>query len=140
YSKEFKDLVVKEYLEDRLPIGQLAVKYNIPKVDTVRSWINKYTKGEEMRSYSPKSEVYTMTDKKSTQEEKIKIVQECLDNTLSYYKSAEKYQINYNHVYSWVQKYKKHGPYGLVHARVRGKPSPVQTEEERFRAENAALR
>ena len=42
YSKEFKDLVVKEYLEDRLPIGQLAVKYNIPKVDTVRSWINKY--------------------------------------------------------------------------------------------------
>ncbi|WP_115609891.1 helix-turn-helix domain-containing protein [Aerococcus viridans] len=93
-----------------------------------------------MRSYSPKSEVYTMTDKKSTQEEKIKIVQDCLANSLSYKKTAEKYQVSYNNVYSWVQKYKKHGPDGLVDGRGRGKPNSVQTEEERIRAENAALR
>ena len=140
YSKEFKDLVVKEYLEDRLPIGQLAVKYNIPKVNTIRSWINKYTKGEEIMSYSPKSEVYTMTDKKSTQEEKIKIVQDCLANSFSYKETAEKYQVSYNNVYSWVKKYKKHGPDGLVDGRGRGKPNSVQTEEDRIRAENAALR
>ncbi|HFM5626336.1 MULTISPECIES: helix-turn-helix domain-containing protein [Lactobacillales] len=81
-----------------------------------------------------------MTDKKSTQEEKIKIVQDCLANSLSYKKTAEKYQVSYNNVYSWVQKYKKHGPDGLVDGRGRGKPNSVQTEEERIRAENAALR
>src|SRR5699024_12829988 len=95
YSKEFKDLVVKEYLEDRLPIGQLAVKYNIPKVDTVRSWINKYNKGEEMRSYSPKPEKYTMTEKKSKQEEKIKIEQEYLANSITYKKTTKKYKVAY---------------------------------------------
>src|SRR5690625_7298712 len=100
----------------------------------------KYKKEKKKINYSPKSEVYTMKEKKSTQEEKIKIVQDCLANSLSYKKTAEKYQVSYNNVYSWVQKYKKHGPDGLVDGRGRGKPNSVQTEEERIRAENAADR
>src|SRR5699024_9685407 len=60
YSKEFKKSVVGEHLEEGTPIKQLARKYNIPTHSTVRSWIIKYTKGEEIRSYSPKPEVYTM--------------------------------------------------------------------------------
>src|SRR5699024_605806 len=100
YSRKFKVSVVKEYLEDKLPIGQLAVKYNIPKADTVRSWINKYTEGEEIRSYSPKYQVHTMKGKKSTQEEKFEIVKDCLANGLSYTETAKKYQVSYNNVYS----------------------------------------
>lgn len=81
-----------------------------------------------------------MIGKKTTHEEKIKIVQDCLANNLSYKETAEKYQVSYNNVYSWVKKYKNHGPDGLVDGRGRGKPNSVQTEEDRIRAENAALR
>ena len=130
YTKEFKLSVVKEYLEHNLPIGQLAIKYNIPKADTVRSWIIKYTKGEEIRSHSPKPEVYTMKGKKISLEEKIKIVKDFLANGLSYKEAAEKHQVSYNNVYSWVQKYKEHGPDGLIDGRGRGKPDSIQTEEE----------
>ena len=93
-----------------------------------------------MRSYTPKPEVYTMKSKKKTQEEKIQIVKYYLGNGLSYKETAKKYQVSYNNVYSWVQKYKNHGPDGLVDGRGRGKPDTIQTEEEKIRAENAALR
>ncbi len=140
YSQAFKLSVVEEHLSEGIPIKKLARKYNIPAHETVRRWIIKYTKGEEIRSYFPKPEVYTMNGKKTTQEEKIEIVKDCLANGLAYKETAEKYQVSYNNVYSWVRKYKEHGPDGLVDGRGRGKPNSIQTEEEKIRAENAALR
>lgn len=140
YTTTFKMKVIREHLEERIPIAQLARKYKIPSHHTVRNWINKYTKGENIGSYTPKPEVYTMKGKKTTQEEKIQMVKDYLNNGLSYKEAAEKYQVSYNNIYSWVQKYKKHGPDGLVDGRGRGKPDAIQTEEEKIRAENAALR
>ena len=140
YTKEFKKAVLREHLEEGTPIRQLARKYNIPSDDTVRNWKIKYTKGEYLRSYTPKPEVYTMKGRKTTQEEKIQIVKDYLANHLSYKEAAEKHQVSYNNVYSWVQKYKEHGPDGLVDGRGRGKPDTIQTEEERIRAEMAVLK
>ena len=140
YTQAFKETVLREHLEEGTPVLQLARKYDIPSHETVRNWIIKYTKGENMRSYTPKPEVYTMKSKKTTQEEKIKIVKDYLANGLSYKETDKKHQVSYNNVYSWVQKYKNHGPDGLVDGRGRGKPDTIQTEEEKIRAENAALR
>ena len=140
YSKAYKQSVIKEHLVEGTPIKQLARKYNIPSPNTVRSWIIKYTRGEKNRSYSPKPEVYTMKSRKTTQEEKIEIVKSCLKTGLSYKETAEKYQVSYNNVYSWVRKYKEHGPDGLVDGRGRGKPDKIQTEEEKLRTEIAALK
>ena len=140
YSKDFKLTVVNEHIIEGTPIKQLARIYNIPSHRTVRNWVLKYTRGEEMRSYSPKPEVYTMKGKKTTQAEKIEIVKDCLANGLSYKETAEKYHVSYNNVYSWIQKYKEHGPDGLIDGRGRGKPDSIQTDEERIRAENAALK
>lgn len=140
YNQEFKLSVVEEHLSEGVPIKQLARKYNIPAHETVRSWLIKYTEGEKIRSYSPKPEVYTMSSRKTTQEEKIEIVKDCLANGLAYKETAEKYQVSYNNIYSWIRKYKEHGPDGLVDGRGRGKPSSIQTEAERIQAENAALR
>ncbi len=140
YSKTFKENIVREHFEEGTPIIKLARKYNIPSDSTVRNWIIKYTKGEEIRSYTPKPEVYTMKGKKLTQEEKIEIVKDCLANDLSYKDTAEKYQVSYNNVYSWVQKYKKHGPDGLVDGRGRGKPDSIQSAEEKLRTEMAAIK
>lgn len=140
YSQSFKEMIVQEYLEEGMPISQLARKYQIPSAETVRRWIIKYTRGEEIRSYTPKPEVYTMKGRKTTQEDKIEIVQDFLATGMSYKNTAEKHGVSYNNVYSWVQKYKDHGPAGLVDGRGRGKPDELQTAEEKLRTENAALR
>lgn len=140
YTEQFKLAVVKEYQKEKIRIGQLAVKYNIPNSDTVRSWIIKYTDEDEIRSLSPKSGVYTMKSQKTTQENKVKIVKDCLNNSLSYKETAKKYSISYQNIYSWVQKYKVHGPEGLVDGRGRGKPHSIQTDEEKLHVENMVLK
>lgn len=81
-----------------------------------------------------------MKGKKTAHNEKIEIVKDYLDNDLSYKETAEKYQVSYNNVYSWVQKYKEHGPAGLVDGRGRGKSDSIQTDEERIRAEIVTLK
>ena len=140
YSREFKLGIVKEYVEERISIRELARKYKMSSHETVRRWIIKYNEGEELNTYSPKPEVYTMKSRKVTYEEKIEIVKACLANNLSYKETAEKYQVSYNNVYSWVHKYKAHGPDGLVDGRGRGKPDKIQTNEEKLRTEIAALK
>lgn len=140
YSSDFKKQVVLEHLEDCIPVKVLARKYSIPSHVTVRNWIIKYTKGEEIKNYSPIPEVYTMKSRKTTQEERIDIVKDCLANGLSYTDTAHKFHVSYNNVYSWVQKYKKHGPQGLVDGRGRGKSEVILTDEEKLRTEIAALK
>jgi len=140
YSKTFKEAVVQEHIEEGIPFSQLARKYHIPQPGTVRDWFIQYTRGEEIRGYAPKPEVYTMKGKKTTQEEKIEIVKDYLAHGLSYKETAEKYGVSYNQVYAWVQKYQNHGPVGLVDGRGRGKPDVIQSAEEKLRTENAALK
>ena len=77
---------------------------------------------------------------KKSYEEKIQIVEDYIENKLTYTEAAEKHQVSYNNIYSWVNKYKKHGPKGLEDNRGRGKPSELQTEEERLDAEIEALK
>lgn len=140
YSESFKMTVIQEHISQGIPIQQIARKYNIPSSSTVRNWLLKYTNGEEIRRYSPKPEVYTMKNRKTTQEERIQIVKDYIASGLSYKDTAEKYQVSYNNVYSWVQKYKKHGPDGLIDGRGRRKPETIQTNEEKLQTELAALK
>ncbi|MDN6835938.1 MAG: transposase [Lactococcus lactis] len=140
YSEDFKKKIIKEHLVNKSSYLELATKYNIPSDSTVRSWVLKYTNGKENQSYSPKSEVYSMKSRKTTLEERIKIVEDYLNNPLTYKEAAKKYQINYNNIYSWVSKYKKHGPAGLKDGRGRGKSPEIQTKTEKLKAQNAALK
>src|SRR5699024_2988175 len=140
YSKSFKLLLVKEHLEKGTPTAELARRYNIPAQETVRQRIIKYTKGKGIKIYSPKPEVYTMKSRIVTHDEKVKIVKDCLANELSYKETAEKYRITYNNVYSWVQKYKEHGPSGLIDGRGRGKTDNIQTDKEKLHTEIEAIK
>lgn len=140
YSKDFKNAVVEEHLESDIPVSELARKYNIPSQSTVRTWVIKYTKGKDFRVESEKSEVYTMTGRKTTDDEKITIVKDYLTGNLSYFEAAGKHNVSYNNIYSWVQKYKKHGPDGLVDRRGRRKLDSIQTDEEKLKTEIVALK
>lgn len=140
YTNEFKEKVVKEFLETKTYLTAITRKYKIPSVTTVRNWIIKYTNGEAVKAYNPKPEVYTMKYRKTSHEERILIVKDCIQNQLNYKQTAQKYNISYNLVYQWVKKYQKYGPDGLIDSRGKRKPDNIQTETERIRTEMAILK
>ncbi|OFK61206.1 transposase [Globicatella sp. HMSC072A10] len=140
YTQAFKESVVKECLQTDSSIKELARKYHIPSHSTVKDWIIKYTEGEQIKNYRPKPEVYIMKEQKKTHQEKIAIVKDFLETGMSYKETAAKHQVSYNNIYFWVQKYQQFGPDGLTDGRGRRKPDTIQTEEEKLRTENAALK
>ena len=140
YTQAFKEKIAKEYFETDSSMQELTIKYNIPHRSTVKAWIIKYTEGKQLKDHRPKPEVYIMKGQKKTHEEKIAIVKDYLQTGMSYTETAIKHQVSYNNVYAWVQKYQQFGPDGLVDSRGRRKPDTVQTQEEKLRTENAALK
>lgn len=135
YAKAFKKEVVFAYLDGKGSLADLAVQYEILSQETVRRWIKRYTEGKENRTYSPKPKVYRMEKRKTTWEERIQIVKDHFENQCTYKKTASKHQVPYHSVYQWIQKYKEHGPNGLMDGRGRGKPATTQTNEEKLRSE-----
>lgn len=51
----------------------LVANYNIT-YSVVRRYINKWYKGIEIKDYDPKADVYTMKSRKTTFEERLKII------------------------------------------------------------------
>ena len=58
YSKEFKDMVVQDYVQNGLSPYELATKYNIPSKTVIDQWIKRYNNHIEQRDYCPHQEVY----------------------------------------------------------------------------------
>lgn len=137
YSKQLKENVVRDYFNKGLSLESLAIKYKIRSKSTVRKWIIQYTEGKKNKSYEP--EVYIMNPKKTTLEERIEIVKYCLDNDIKYKEAAEKFNLKYSQLYSWIQKYKEHGKDGLIDGRGKGKPKSIMTPEEELKARIKAL-
>ena len=79
--------------------------------------------------------------RKTTQEERVRIAKECIENGDNYGEIAIKYQVSYQNVYSWVKKYRELGEAGLEDRRgQRTAQQKPRTEEERLRIENAQLK
>ena len=132
YTEGFKKAVIKEYLEGVASLSDLQVKYNIPKHETIRQWVIKYTKGEEIKDYLPKPEVYIMKARKDTTlEERIEIVTYCLKHNHNYKETAALYNCNYSQVRNWVLKYERDGKDGLKDKRGKRKQDEELTDLEK---------
>lgn len=140
YSKEFKEQVVQEYVNGQGSLKSISALYNIPSPQTLHNWVLRYTSGNDMKDFLPKSEVYTMKARKTTFEERVMITEECMEKGFNYKDIALKHQVAYNQVYQWVKKYKEHGPDALADGRGKGKASSIQTEDEKREAEMKALK
>lgn len=95
YSKEFKEMVVQEYLQGHGSSLDLAAKYGIPKCNTVLNWVKKYNSHRELKGYDPKPEVYMADTLKVSKEKKIEIIKYCIDHNHDYKGTAEFYGGNY---------------------------------------------
>lgn len=137
YSESFKKAVVREYLLGKGSIEYLANQYNIPSHETLRIWIIKYNKGEELKDYYPESEVYFMKSRKVTNEEKKEIIDYVLANDNNYKEAASKYNVPYYQVFNWVKKYKATGEISFQDKRGRPSSKSIKelTEVERLQIE-----
>ena len=120
YSKEFKEKVVKEYLDGKGSFKYLAAKFGIPSNCTVLSWVKKYNGHIELEDYDPKGEIYMTKGRITTLDERIEIVKWCLDHDRSIKDTVSHFECSYAQVRTWLLKYEEFGEEGLIDKR--GKP------------------
>lgn len=119
YSADFKKQVVSEYLACGTTYKDVALKYGIYAPTTVLQWVKQYNNHVGLTD-SRTEGVFHMVNgngRKTTLEERIKIVEYCIQNKYNYAETAKKYNVSYQQVYSWVHRYKEKGLDGLTDRR-----------------------
>ena len=140
YSKEFKEMVVREYLDGKGSARDLCYKYDILSMSTLLNWVNSYNSHEELKDYNPKGDIYMIKSRRTTFEERIEIVQYCLDHKKEYKLAAEHFDVSYPQVYQWVRKYLESGEDGLKDNRGKRKEEAQLSEIEKLQRENERLK
>lgn len=138
YSEELKRQAATDYLSGRGSLLEICKKYKIRSAKQLRDWIKVYNSGKDFKRMSGGSRM--KTGRKVSQEERIKIVKDCLETGSNYGETAQKYNVSYQQVYTWVKKFKDQGEAGLEDRR--GKRTATQaarTPEEELKIRIAQL-
>ena len=78
--------------------------------------------------------------RETTQEERIAIAKDCLENGSNYGETAIKYNVSYQQVYTWVKKFQELGKAGLEDRRgKRTKDQDPRTELEELKIKMAQM-
>lgn len=133
YTRELKEAAVLEYLENRLTLLEITAKYQISSHSVLRKWIKKYTSHSELKDSGSEMSKTMTKARKTTLEERLEIVQECMGNGRNYQEAALKHNVSYQQVYSWMKKFEQAGESGLADRRGRTKPEEELTEEEKLK-------
>jgi|SRR5699024_2195702 len=154
YSRELKIAAIKDYESGNYSLRDVVGKYEISDTHVLRQWIKKYNGHSEING-TGKGRTNTMTKGRKTEwRERINIALDCLAKDKNYQETADLYEVSYQQVYQWVQKYESKGVDGLRDGRGRNKTEEeltseektkfeikrIEKENERLRAENAYLK
>lgn len=103
YTSEFKTTCVEEVISGCGSSVDIGAKYKVhPSV--LESWIRMYNANRKLKDYDPKREVYMAeARRKTTIEERKKIVTYCIEHNRDYKGTAALYDVSYSQVYSWVK-------------------------------------
>ncbi|MBJ8154537.1 helix-turn-helix domain-containing protein, partial [Bacillus cereus] len=113
YSKELKLAAVNDYLSGHDSLNKIIQKYNISSTAVLRKWIKKYNSHRELND-TGKGMTNSMTSRrKTTLEERIQIVNYCIQHQKNYQLTAESYEVSYQQVYQWVKKFEANGEEAL---------------------------
>ena len=140
YSQSLKREVIQAYLSGDGSFYELAVRFKISSFETIRKWILQYNGCSNIKGSGSGGAATMGKGRKTTYEERLEIVSFCIENNYDYHLAAEKHQVSYQQVYSWVRKYKSQGVESLKDRRGRIKPETEMTELEKLCAENRILK
>ncbi len=132
YSKELKIKYVEAVLNGEGSVDDITTQYGISSRSVLRGWIKVYNANRELRDYDPKQEVYMA-------EERREIVSYCIGHNRDYKGTAEKYDVSYSQVCSWVRKYDANGEDGLADKRGHRKTDDQADGLERLERGNLRL-
>ncbi|WP_077620803.1 helix-turn-helix domain-containing protein [Bacillus sinesaloumensis] len=139
YSKELKEAAVREYLSGDFSQYEIVKRYEISSRSLLRQWINKYNSHRDLKDTS-KGRTSSMTKgRKTTWDERIRIVHACLGNGKDFRRTAETFKVSYQQVYQWVKKYEISGDEALKDGRGRKKEAAELTPEDNFKLQMKKL-
>ena len=140
YSTEFKVTAVEAYLRGEGSYRDLCKRFGISHNDVLRKWVLWYNGHKDIKwCNSAKGEIYMTKGRKTTQEERAKIVAFCIEHNYDYGLTVETYKVSYQQIYAWVRKYEEGGVDKLKDNRGRTKPVEEMTEIEKLKAEMKIL-
>jgi transposase-like protein len=139
FSKELKQDAVKDYLSGDFSIREVTRKYEIPSTSTLRRWIKKYNSHRELKDTSKERTSSMTKGRKTTWNERIQIVLDCLGNGKDYQVTSETHNVSYQQVYQWVKKYVDGGEEALKDKRGRKKEEVELTSEEKIQLQMKKL-
>ena len=140
YSIEQKIQVVQSYLNGEGSLREICKKYKISDKHTLQNWILWYNGHREFKERSnARGEIYMTKGRKTTQEERAKIVAFCIEHNYDYGLTVETHKVSYQQIYAWVRKYEEGGIDKLKDNRGRTKSVEEMTEIEKLRAEMKML-
>ena len=140
YSPELKIAAVKSYLAGEGSLIQTCKKFGILRHKQLQDWIMWYNGHKDIKwCNSAKGEIYMTKGRKTTQEERAKIVTFCIEHNYDYGLTVETHKVSYQQIYAWVRKYEEGGVDKLKDNRGRTKPAEEMTELEKLKAEMKIL-
>lgn len=135
YSEPIKLQAVKDYLNGLGSLAQICSKYNISSHGVLHRWIKKYNGHESFKSHNSQGDKNMTKGRQTTYEERTEIVAFCVENNENYQLTSERFKVSYQQVYTWVQKYKKHGYEAIVDRRGKRKKAEELSESEKIAAQ-----
>ena len=135
YSAQLKTQAVIDYLDGKGSLDDICIKYKISAIGILQQWIKKYNGHKIFKSHSTKGDKLMTNGRKTTYEERIEIVSFCIANAHDYNLTANKFNVSYQQVYTWVKKYNKDGYNALVDRRGKNKSFEELSESEKFSAQ-----
>ena len=139
YSSKLKEAAVMDYLSGVGSLRALCRKYGIKSKCQLQNWISKYNGHEKLKSSGIGGVPIMTKGRKTNYEERVEIVKYCIEHQNNYAKTAQKYQVSYQQVYSWTTKYETDGIEALQDKRGKRKTLDEMSEVEKLRAENKLL-
>ena len=140
YSRETKVKAIQEYLSGGITMLEICKKYGFSSTGYFSDMVMWYNGHKEFKERSSaKGEIYMTKGRKTTQEERAKIVAFCIEHNKDYGLTVETYSVSYQQVYAWVRKYEEGGVDKLKDNRGRTKPVDEMTEVEKLKAEMKIL-
>lgn len=142
YRPELKQQAVRDYLSGAGSLLEISKKYGLRDTHTLRRWIKVYNAHGDFNAvqYSGGGS-YMKQGRATTQEERIRIVKDCIASGRNYGEMALKYQVSYQQVRTWTLRFEEMGEAGLEDRRgKRKKDQTPRTELEKAQIEIEQLK
>ena len=140
YSAKTKLEAITAYLNGEGTGLEIAKRFGLRSDTQLLRWVDVYNTHGEIKCRGSGGGSYMRKAKKTTPEERLEIVRDCLVNDKNYGAIALKYNCSYQQVRNWVKRYEEMGSAGLEDRRGRrAGTQTARTHEEEMRDKIAEL-